>query len=785
MLRHYLRLSWRLLLRSKLYSSINIIGLATGMAVAMLIGLWVWDELSFDQYHLHHERLASILSIWSVNGDVSVETNASVPLAAELRSKFPADFKDVALVAGGGHLLIAGEKKIQQWGMWAQPDFPAMMSLRLLKGNPAALRDPGSMLISRWLATSLFGNADPINKSIVLDGQTVMKVGGVYEDLPQNSAFYGTTYLLAWDNKANRGTTLDADWYDHHFELYVQLADQASFAKTAAKIKDITKPHVRGSYEEIGLHPMDQWRLYDEFRNGKAVGGRIRQVRLFALIGCFVLLLACINFMNLSTARSGQRAKEVGLRKTIGSQRRQLIGQFLGESLLMTILAMLLAVGLMVLVFPLYNQLAGKQLTIPWGNPWCWLTLFCFTGLTGLMAGSYPAFYLSHFQPVKVLSGSFRAGPAAALLRKALVVVQFTISIALAIGIIAVFRQIRYAQDRPVGYTREGLITINMNTPEIQGHYDALRHDLLASRAVENMAESSSPSTEVENSMLGFDWKGRDPNSVPIIGTLFVTYDFGKTLGWTIKEGRDFSRDFPTDSGAFIMNEAAVRYTGLSVGESIRWHGAAHPIVGVITDMVMEFPYMPVQPTFFTLLADRRIHVITIRLKPTLPLTPALAAIQSIFRKYDPDSPFEYDFTDEAYSHKFLAEEQMGKLAGFFTVLAVFISCLGLFGLASFVAEQRTREIGIRKVLGATTFQLWGLLSKESVLLVSLSFGIAVPVAWFYLQDWLTAYAYRTPVAWWIFAVTGIGALILTLSVVSVQTIRAALLNPVRNLHSG
>jgi hypothetical protein len=282
--------------------------------------------------------------------------------------------------------------------------------------------------------------------------------------------------------------------------------------------------------------------------------------------------------------------------------------------------------------------------------------------------------------------------------------------------------------------------------------------------------------------MLGFDWKGRDPNAVPIIGTLFVTYDFGKTLGWTIKEGRDFSRDFPTDSGAFILNEAAIRHTGLRVGDVIRWHGASHPIVGVIKDMVMESPYKPVEPTFFTLQTDRRIHVISIRLKPTMPLHQALAAIQSVFRKYDPDSPFEYAFTDEDYSRKFTAEVQMGDLAGLFTVLAVFISCLGLFGLASFVAEQRTREIGIRKVLGATVFQLWGLLSKESVLLVSLSFGIAVPVAWLYLQDWLRAYAYRAPVAWWIFAIAGAGALVITLAVVSVQSIRAAFLNPVKSL---
>jgi putative ABC transport system permease protein len=767
-----------------LYSSINIIGLAVGMAVAMLIALWVWDEVSFNLYHRNHARLANIVSIFTTNGETTVAPNAAVPLAAELRARWPADFKDLALVAEGGHVLAAGDKKIEQWGMWAQPAFPAMFSLRLLKGSPDALKDPTSLLLSHTLAISLFGDANPMNKAVLVDGRTQMKVSGVYEDLPENTRFYGISFLLAWDNKDNRGTTIGDDWTDHHFELYVQLSDQADFGKTGAKIKDVAKPHLRSGYEEIALHPMDQWHLYNEFNNGKVVGGQIRVVRLFALIGCFVLLLACINFMNLSTARSGRRAKEVGLRKAIGSQRRQLIAQFLIESLLMAFLAMLFAIVLMILLFPLFNALAGKHLAIPWVNPWFWLTVLCFTVFTGLIAGSYPAFYLSGFQPVKVLSGTFRAGPRASLARKALVVLQFSVSIALVIGILVVFRQIGYGRSRPVGYTREGLITVNLTNPELQAYCDALRNDLLATGVVENMAESSSPSTEVENSMLGYDWKGRDPNSVPSVRTLFVTFDFGKTLDWKIKEGRDFSRAFPTDSGAFILNEAAVTFTGLAhpVGDIIRWHGEDHPIVGVVKDMVMESPYERVQPTFFTLLANRRIHVVTIRIKPALPIRESLATIGTVFRKYDPDNPFGYQFTDEAFGMKFIAEEHIGNLAGFFAFLAVFISCLGLFGLASFVAEQRTKEIGIRKVLGATVFQLWGLLSKEFLALVLISFAIAVPIAWSYLNGWLRNYEYRTTISWWIFAIAGAGALVVTLSVVSVQSIRAALLNPARSL---
>jgi putative ABC transport system permease protein len=474
------------------------------------------------------------------------------------------------------------------------------------------------------------------------------------------------------------------------------------------------------------------------------------------------------------------------LRKTVGSSRGQLIVQFLGESLLTTFLSMGVAIGLALLLFPLFNTLAGKHLVFPWSSPGFWLAVLGFTVFTGLLAGTYPAFYLSSFRPVDVLKSVFRSGRTAALARKILVVVQFTVSIALIIGILVISRQIRYIRDRSVGYTRAGLITLNINGPALVENYDAIRNELIRSGAATEMAESSSPATDVENSMLGFDWKGRDPRSVSVIGTLFVTYDFGKTVDWTLKEGRDFSRDFPTDSGSFILNEAAVRYTGMKhpVGEVIRWHGQEYPIIGVIRDMVMESPFAKVQPTFFTLRTDRRIHVVSIRLNSRLPPQDALAIIEPVFHRYAPDSPFDYSFTDDDYAAKFRTEEQMGDLAGFFTVLALFISCLGLFGLASFVADQRTREIAVRKVLGASVFQLWVLLSKEFAYLVLLAFAIASPIAWIYGRDWLQAFEYRTSFSGWIFATAGIGALAITIAVVSVQSIRAGLANPAVSLRS-
>lgn len=789
MLGNYIKIAGRNLRKGKIYSFINITGLASGMAITLLIGLWIWDELSFDAYHKHHNRLAQVMTTQTNNGTATTFKQVAIPLREELRTKHGADFKQMALVSWNSPgMLAAGEKKVSAMGLWVEPEFPAMFTLKMLKGSGDALKDPSSVLLTETLAKALFGDADPLQKIVRLDNRMDVTVAGVYEDLPPNTTLHAVKFLMPWSRfivEKDLQPVL-TNWGNHSFRLYVQMNDHVDPDKTTAKIKYIPRQHgMAASNEEIMLHPMDKWRLHSEFRNGKVTGGRIQFVWLFGAIGLFILLLACINFMNLSTARSEKRAREVGIRKAMGSLRWQLIGQFLSESLLVAFLAFLLAIILVYSTLPFFNGLADKQMFIPWGNPVFWLLLLGFTLLTGIVSGSYPAFYLSAFAPLKVLKGTFAPGRSGSLPRKILVVTQFTVSIALIIGTIVIFRQIAFAKDRPVGYNREGLIAVMINTPELYGHYDAIRNDLLATGAVQNMAESSSPSTGVWNNYGDISWKGRAADASTSFGMVAVSHDLGKTINWTMKEGRDFSRDFPTDSGAFILNEAAVKLIGFEepVGKVMKWEGEDRVVVGVVKDMVMESPYNPVKPTIFFLQYEWA-NVITIRIKPTMSATEALAAIGPVFRKYNPESPFEYEFTDLEYAKKFDAEKRIGNLATFFAALAIFISCLGLFGLASFVAEQRTKEIGVRKVLGASVFNLWKMLSREFVVLVILSCLVAIPLASYFLHQWLQQYEYRTQLSWWIFALTGLGALVITLLTVSYQAIKAALMNPVKSLRA-
>jgi len=609
-----------------------------------------------------------------------------------------------------------------------------------------------------------------------------MKVGGVFEDLPRNTTFYDTKLLLPWDNVENWWNK-QTDWDNHCGQLFVQLNDKADFNRVNAQIKNLPSSHIREWKEDAMLYPMDRLHLYGEFTNGKEAGGRIQFVWLFGIIGVFVLLLACINFMNLSTARSEKRAKEVGIRKAVGSLRAQLIGQFLSESVIVAFLSFILSLGMVQFSLPFFNELADKQMSITWSSPVFWLIALTFTLLTGILAGSYPAFYLSSFKPIKVLKGIFSAGRLASLPRKVLVVIQFTVSITLIIGTIIVFRQIQFAKDRPVGYTRDGLVTVPLSE-ELYGHYDAIRNDLLQTGVVENMAESSYPATNFgQNNSV--DWKGKDPGLVIFFRDVNVTHEFGKTIKWKIVQGRDFSRDFPTDQGSTtILNEAAAKVVGFRnpIGEMIKWQGKDHVIIGVVKDMVTESPYRPIEPAIF--FCEGWMGVITIRVNPATPMREALTKIEPVFKKYMPNTPFQYKFTDKEYSAKFSDEERIGNLATLFAILAIFISCLGLFGLASFVAEQRTKEIGIRKVLGASIFNLWKMLSKDFVLLVLIACLVSIPIAWYFLNGWLQKYDYRTHISWWIFAVAGAGALIITLLTVSFQSIRAALANPVKSLRT-
>ena len=789
MFRNYFVVAWRNIVKSKWYSLINTLGLSIGMAVALLIGLWIWDEVSYNHYYPNHARVAQLMTTQTFNGHTGTGQAVSLPTGKELRTKYGSDVSKVALCSWNfSHILAVGDKKITESGMFAEPDFTEILPLKLLSGRRDALKDPVAIFLSQSLARALFGKEDVVGRTVKMDNKAELKVAGVFADAPRNSSFYDTRLLISWGQYALQNDWLkknETNWGNHSWQLFVLLAPQADAARVTAKIKDIPKAHNKDGNESLILQPMDNWHLYSDFTDGKVSGGRIRFVWLFGIIGVFVLLLACINFMNLSTARSEKRAKEVGIRKTVGSLRGQLIWQFLCESVVVALLALVLAVVWVLIALPFFNTLADKDMHLPWAQPLFWLLVVGFSLVTGLLAGSYPAFYLSSFEPIKVLKGSFRAGRYASLPRKILVVVQFTVSVTLIIGTILVFEQINYARSRPVGYSREGLIVLNMTTPEISGHYDVMRGDLLRTGAVVDMSESSSPVTDIWSNQIGFNWKGKDPNTVPLFGIVACTHDFGRTMGWNIKEGRDFSRKFITDSGGLILNEAAVKLTGLPhpVGEIIQWNDKPHTVIGVVKDMVMQSPYQPIQPTIF-FLDYGWTQVITVRLNTTLTTKTALAAIEPVFKRYDPGSSFEYHFVDEQYAKKFADEKRVGSLATVFAVLAIFISCLGLFGLASFVAEQRTREIGVRKVLGASLYNVWRMLSRDFVVLVIISCLIAIPISWVGLHQWLQQYEYRAPMSWWVFVVASLGALAITLFTVSWQAVRAGMRNPVGALRS-
>lgn len=794
MLKNYFIVAWRNLVKNKIYSIINVLGLAAGMAVAMLIGLWIWDEMTYNKYHSNHKQLAQVMTTYTGDdGKMATGEAVCMPIGEELHSKFGHDFKNISMTSWNfGHVLGVGEKKITGRGMWVEENFPTMFSCRMLKGNINALSDPSAILINASLAKTLFGNDDPLDKMIRLDNKDNYKVAGVFEDFPHNTTLYETKLFLSWKKYITTENWLKeaaTQWNNHSWQAFVEVADNIDMDKETEKIKDVVMVHKNiktDGKEQAFLFAMDKWRLYREFKNGKPAGGRVQFIWLFLTIGVFVLMLACINFMNLSTARSEKRAKEVGIRKTVGSGRPELVTQFLSESVLVAFISFILSIILVELLLPLFNTLADKQVGLPWSNPLFWIVALAFAFITGLISGSYPALYLSRFEAIKVLKGTFRAGKFASLPRKILVVVQFSFSVALIIGTIIVFNQIQYAKNRPVNYRSEGLITVSMSTPDLYGHYDAIRGDLLATGVVDNMAESSSPTTNVWSNNIGFKWEGKDPNTLPSFGTIAVTEDFGRTIGWQIKEGRDFSREFGTDSLGMILNESAVKLIGMKaniLGQTIEFNDKKYHVLGVVKDMVMESPYKPIKATIF--LYDRNwANVITVAIKQNAAIKPALSKIEAVFKKYNPSAPFDYTFNDEEYARKFNDEQRVGKLATFFTILAIFISCLGLFGLASFVAEQRKKEIGVRKVLGASTYNLWQMLSKEFALLVMISCVIAIPLAWYYLNDWLKQYDYRTTISIWTFIFSGLGALAITLLTVSFQAIKAAIANPVKSLRT-
>lgn len=692
----------------------------------------------------------------------------------------------------GDRILSAGDKKISFEGNYMDADAARMLTLKMLKGTYDGLKDPHSILLSASTARAIFGNDDPMDKLMKIGNKLDVKVTGVYEDLPSNTQFRELHFIAPWDLYVSSEKWIPEardHWGYNSFQLFAQIDEHADFNKVNALIKNVKLDKVPDEDKrfkpEIFLHPMSQWQLWSNWENGVQTGGLIQYVWLFGIVGIFVLLLACINFMNLSTARSEKRAREVGIRKAVGSDRWQIIKQFFGESLLVVVLAFAVASVIVVLLLPWFNQVTAKKILFPAGDVAFWIVSLVFIFITGLLAGSYPAFYLSSFQPVKVLKGTFRVGRFASVPRKVLVVVQFTVSVALIIGTILVYKQIQHTKDRPLGYDNKGIIMIPMNSPEFYGKYDQLRSELKGKNAITEMTESSSPLTGIWSSNGGFNWQGKDPGLDADFSTIWVTHEYGITVGWQFTKGRDFSRDFSTDSTALVINEAAVKFMNIKnpIGTIINNGNKKYTIIGVIKDMLMESPYEPVKQALYFLNYDFA-NWVHIKLNPAKPVRESLATIEAVFKKYVPSAPFDYQFADETFGEKFQSEERISKLTAFFAILAIFISCLGLFGLASFVAEQRTKEIGIRKVVGASVFNLWKLLSKEFVLLVVISCFIAIPVAYYYMHQWLQNYKYRTDITWYVFAAAIGGALLITILTVSFQAIKAAIANPVKSLRT-
>ena len=798
MIYNNLKIAWRNLKKNKVYSFINIFGLALGLAVTMIIGLWIVDEFSYDDHFETKDQMAQVLQHQTING--TIDTNEGLPLALEfqLRENFGDAFDYVVMSSRSNErYLSVKEKVISSTGRFMQIDAPDLLELDMVEGTRKGLKDTNSILLSESTAHTLFGSESSMGKSVISNNEHSMIVTGVYRDIPGNNSFNDMKFIMPFKHWMSTQwgwlENQDSNWSYNPFFIYVKLSNNADLAAVNRRIENVKKDNYpRGDTfnSQLFVFPMSEWYLHSNFKNGKQIGGRIENVWLFGIIGLFVLILASINFMNLSTARSEKRALEVGIRKTIGSTRRQLIYQFLSESFLVVLLAFIIAIGLVLLSLPVFNTIAGKGVVFPWSNIMFWMVSLVFVGFTAMVSGSYPALYLSSFKPIKVLKGTFKSGRFTAVPRKVLVVAQFTVSISLIIGTLIVKNQIDFGKNRPVGIDSSQLIQLPTSGQDFSGRYELIRNQFLNSGAVTHMGWGTSPATSVWNYQSGYEWDGKPSGFEESFAQMAVSYDYIDAVGMKIIEGRSFSRDFATDSNAVVLNKTAVEYMGLKnpVGKYIR---ASNPgpgefpmqIVGVVEDVINESAYEPVSPQMYQF-GHGTGGFYYLRLNPEKSTNKNLVAIEKVFKTNFPNIPFRYDFVDEEYAQIFAAEERIASLAEVFTILAIVISCLGLFGLASFVAEQRTKEIGVRKVLGASVTNLWVLLSKDFIVLVMVALCIATPLAYYFMSGWIEKFSYRTDISAGVFLIAGFGVLLLTVITVSFQAIKAAVANPVKSLRT-
>jgi len=790
MIRNFFKVAYRNLLRNKGFSFINITGLAVGMASAILIFLWIQNEISYDQFHAKKDRIYEAWNKAKIdNGKIWSWNTTPKILARTMEHDLPEVERTVRVNWDNNLLLSVGERKIMKNGNIVDTGFFQVFSLPLVKGNPAtALNDMHSIILTESTAKSMFGNEEAMGKIVKVDNTDNFTVTGIAKDLPNNTRFK-FEYLLPWSYMQYQHND-DSSWGNNSTRTYVLLKPNASVASVQAKMKVLKHKYDEEAKKdkwEMFIYPISRWRLYSSFTNGvEDNGGRMTFVKLFGTIAAFILLIACINFMNLSTARSEKRAKEVGIRKVVGAQKSSLISQFIGESILLAFLAAIVAVVLVEVSLPSYNSLTDKKLFIDFANPLTWLAGIGFILFTGLLAGSYPAFFLSSFQPVKVLKGTFKRANAVINPRKVLVVLQFTFAIILIICTIIVKQQIDYAQNRDNGYNKDNL-TYHFLTGDLKKNYPLVKNELLSSGIASAVTKTNSPITSVWSDGWGQEWEGKDPNDKTDFYRFYADDGLAKTVGLKFAAGRDFDlHQFLTDSSAMIINESALKIMKFKdpIGKIVKDNGREWHIVGVAKDFILTNPYEKIRPTLVFGAAGDWFETMLVKLNGKNTTANNMKAAEAIFKKYNPDFPFDLKFVDQEYARKFENEQRQGTLAALFSGLTILISCLGLFGLATYMAENRIKEIGVRKVLGASVTGIAALLSKDFVKLVIISFVLASPVAWWLMYHWLQDYNYRVTIQWWVFAAACFLSVFIALATVSYQAIKAALANPVKSLRT-
>ncbi|MCS4228307.1 ABC transporter permease [Sphingobacterium sp. BIGb0165] len=787
MIKLFLKTALRNLKRNPLNTAINILGLSLGFTVALVSTLWILKQFSFNHYYKNYDTIHQLMMTGTFNNEKSTDGSATpIPLAKLIASDFKDEIRDVTLITDVESSNIkVGDKKLNANGFYAMGKFSELFSFESVQGNISTPTAASTMIISESLANRLMGSTDVIGKTIQLNGKEQYTIQGIFKDIPENNTFRELEYILPFVDYLHKNEGIEKKWSNCFFSTYGKIENPQNIPGLEQKLTNIFRTNLTDINPEILLHPISKWNLYDSFKNGKNAGGQIQYVWMFAWISIFILLLASINFINLSTARSLKRGKEIGILKSVGVNRRQLIAGFLVESILSVSCAFLMAIIIATLFLPWINTITNTSLQVPFMCIQFYLYSILGIIAIGVLAGLYPALFLSSFNPILALKGKMNIGRGGFSARKGMVIVQFAISIFLMIATYLVIKQLHYTKDRPIGYKSSNLVNVTSRSELIVKNFDILRKELINHRLIQDASLSSSFVNRLSLTGGGFNWQGNETKEGSIMGIFTIDENFAKTVQWNFLKGRNFSKDFKTDSTGIIINEAAAKFMGVTdlTSKQLSKRGINYTIIGIIQNTLSESPFKSITPTayFLDFLPKNKI---TLKLNEQQDISQTMKAIAQQFNRFDPDLIFDYAFTDKEYAKQFEQMEMIKSLTSIFTGLAILISCLGLYALVAFLTEQREKEIGIRKVLGASEVGLWRLLCTEYLWLTLIGFLIAAPLAYLLMETWLDDYVYRISISWTVFAFTGLTALGVTLITVSYQAIKAALANPVTTLRN-